>query len=87
MWTGFAYKGGSEPGVVFLSWLLHARDGRRLVVVASAVDPTDPVDELELAAIAQGAIELLGPQERSSSSARRSDRAPRPAGAIELLGQ
>lgn len=34
VWSATAYKGGSEPGVLALSWLLTHRDARRFVVVA-----------------------------------------------------
>ena len=58
MWSGFAFKGGSEPGLVFLGWLLH-RDGRRFVVVVAASNPDGTVDESQVAAVAQGIIEQV----------------------------
>ncbi len=58
-WEAVAFKGGSEPGVVFLGWLLHRSDGRRFVVVASATSSSSPVDELKAASAAQGIIGLL----------------------------
>ncbi|MGE0308568.1 MAG: serine hydrolase [Acidimicrobiia bacterium] len=62
VWSSSAFKGGSEPGVVFLGWLLHRNDGRVFSVVVSASDTRAAVDELEAASIGQGIIELLGEQ-------------------------
>lgn len=59
VWTKFAFKGGSEPGVVFLSWLLHRADGRIFAVVVSATNPKAVVDELAVASAASGAVNLL----------------------------
>jgi beta-lactamase class A len=59
VWTDVAFKGGSEPGVVFLGHLLHRADGRRFVVVVSAIDPSVAVDELQAVAASEGAIGLL----------------------------
>ncbi len=58
-WDAIAFKGGSEPGVVFLGWLLHRTDGRRFVVTVSATNSSSPVDELKAASAAQGIIGLL----------------------------
>jgi hypothetical protein len=59
VWSQASFKGGSEPGVVFLGWLLHRADGRRFVVVVSASNPSDTVDELAVVSAAQGIIELI----------------------------
>ena len=59
VWSQASFKGGSEPGVVFLGWLLHRDDGRRFVVVVSAGNPNGTVDEFTVASAAQGIIELL----------------------------
>jgi putative hydrolase len=40
-----AFKGGSEPGVLSLSWLLERSDGRRFALALTATDPGAPVDE------------------------------------------
>ncbi|MGQ0617803.1 MAG: serine hydrolase [Acidimicrobiia bacterium] len=58
-WPHVAFKGGSEPGVLALSWLLERADGRRFVVALVASDPDKALDEGEGAAIANGAINLL----------------------------
>ncbi|MEO6126279.1 MAG: serine hydrolase [Ilumatobacteraceae bacterium] len=58
-WTTATFKGGSEPGVVAMSWLLTRFDGRRFVVSIIANDATSPVDERDATAIATGIIDLL----------------------------
>ena len=58
-WAELSFKGGSEPGVVFVGWLLHRNDGRRFVAVVSATNPNAAVGDLDVAAIAQGVINLL----------------------------
>ena len=59
VWPESAFKGGSEPGVIFLGWLLHRADGRTFVVVVSATNPDAPVDEAAAVSAAQGIISLL----------------------------
>lgn len=61
VWKRFSFKGGSEPGVFTVSWLLEHQDGRRFVVVLEAHDTAAPLDEGEGAAIAQGIIDLAAP--------------------------
>ncbi len=46
------FKGGSEPGVLALSWVVERTDGRRFVIAASLADPSETINEL-------GAITLL----------------------------
>ena len=58
-WPTFAFKGGSEPGVVTLSWLLRRKDGHRFVLVIEASSTTGPVSADDAASIAVGAITLL----------------------------
>lgn len=58
-WSRVAFKGGSEPGVLALAWLLDRSDGRRFVVAAVAWDTDRALDEADGAAIATGAIGLL----------------------------
>ena len=43
-WSYVGYKGGSEPGVLNLSWLLQDNQGEWLVVTASWTDVTQAVD-------------------------------------------
>jgi beta-lactamase class A len=61
-WSTAAFKGGSEPGVIFLGWLLHRADGRRFVVVVSAYDTAKAVDEDAAVTAARGIIGILGTQ-------------------------
>lgn len=39
------YKGGSEPGVLNLSWLLQGKDGQWYAATASWNDPDNPLDQ------------------------------------------
>lgn len=41
-----AFKGGAEPGLVAMNWLLERPDGRRFVVSGSVVNPDQPIDQL-----------------------------------------
>jgi len=59
VWTRSSFKGGSEPGVVTMSWLLTRADGKRFVLSLIANDTSRAVDELDAASIAIGVIGLL----------------------------
>jgi hypothetical protein len=58
-WSGGAFKGGSEPGVLSLSWRLDRADGRRFVLVVVWSSGERTVDEAEGRAVALAAIDLL----------------------------
>jgi len=58
-WTYVGYKGGSEPGVLSMTWLLGRRDGAWFAVSASWNDEAKTVDTAELATLMQGLIGLL----------------------------
>lgn len=58
-WPSVSFKGGSEPGVLALGWLLERADGRRFAIAVSVSDPDGAVDELASAAAAQGIARLL----------------------------
>ena len=58
-WTYVGYKGGGEPGVLNMTWLLGRRDGAWFAVSASWNDEAQTVDTAELAALMQGLIGLL----------------------------
>lgn len=58
VWSSFAFKGGSEPGVISLSWFLTRADGRQFVASVQASDRDAAIDELDVVSIAIGAIEL-----------------------------
>lgn len=51
------YKGGSEPGVLNLSWLLQRKDGHWFVATASWNDPDKPVDTQKFELLA---LRLIG---------------------------
>lgn len=51
-WEGVAFKGGSEPGVLNLTWLLTHQTGRRFVVTLSWNDPDRRLDDMRLIKIA-----------------------------------
>ena len=58
LWPDTAFKGGSEPGVLFLGWLLHDPDGRRVGVIVSARNDSAVLDENAIAAVGAGIIDL-----------------------------
>lgn len=53
-----AFKGGSEPGMVSMNWLVERVDGRVFVVSGSVVDPNEDFDQLE-ATLLFGAVRDL----------------------------
>lgn len=53
VWKGVAFKGGSEIGVINLTWLLERADGRRFVVSLGWNDLKAAVDDA-------GAVQLAG---------------------------
>ncbi|MEA3052906.1 MAG: hypothetical protein QOG72_1809 [Sphingomonadales bacterium] len=55
----FGYKGGSEPGVVNLSFLLRSRGGRWMAVAATWNNPEAPVDEARFAALMSRLVALM----------------------------
>ena len=67
-WTETGYKGGSEPGVLNLTWLLRHADGRRFVLTATFNNPDGPVDESAASALMASAVALL---EHSSEGGSR----------------
>ena len=62
-WTYVGYKGGAEPGVLNLTWLLGRRDGAWFAVSASWNDEARTVDTAELVSLMQGLIGLLASEE------------------------
>lgn len=58
-WPGFAYKGGSEPGVLNLTiWLLRD-DGERFVLSMTANDPNRMFEQTPVIALFERAIGML----------------------------
>jgi hypothetical protein len=53
------FKGGSEPGVLELAWLLERKDGAWFAVCIGWNDPKAPVEAAKLDGIASRAIELV----------------------------
>jgi beta-lactamase family protein len=55
----FGYKGGSEPGVLNMSFLLRSREGRWMAVSATWNNPTAPLDEARFAALMSRLVALM----------------------------
>ncbi|HEY5713170.1 MAG TPA: serine hydrolase [Allosphingosinicella sp.] len=53
------YKGGSEPGVINLTWLVRNRAGAWYAVTAGWNNPAAPVEEGRLVALMARAVQLL----------------------------
>lgn len=58
-WKYVAFKGGSEPGVLDLSFLLERNDGQWFVLTATWNNPERAIDEAEFISLVQRAGELL----------------------------
>jgi beta-lactamase class A len=58
-WAYSGFKGGSEPGVLNLTWLLQRADGRWFVLTAGFNNPSAPLDENVVIPILQAAVALL----------------------------
>lgn len=58
-WSYIGFKGGSEPGVLNLSFLLRRADGQWFVLTATWNNPDKAVDENQLIPLVQRAGELL----------------------------
>lgn len=58
-WSYIGFKGGSEPGVLDLSFLLRRADGQWFVLTATWNNPEKAVDENQLIPLVQRAGELL----------------------------
>ena len=59
VWPIVGYKGGSEPGVLVLTWLLQRADGRWFVVSAGVNDAGRTIDEQGFGGAATQAIAAL----------------------------
>jgi beta-lactamase class A len=59
-WPYVGYKGGSEPGVINLTWLLRRNDDKWFVVTLTAnSDAGGTIPDEKLVGIASGVVELL----------------------------
>ncbi len=54
------YKGGSETGVIAMSWLLQTRSGDWYAVAGAWNDPAAPVDNARFEALMARAVDLVG---------------------------
>lgn len=59
-WTVLGYKGGSEPGVLSMTWLLERADGRRFAIAFIWNNPAQDVDGRAATEIVSAAVALLG---------------------------
>jgi beta-lactamase class A len=58
-WPYVAFKGGSEPGVISLTWYLQRHDGRSVVLSIVINDTHREIDTTATVALAQAAVGLL----------------------------
>ncbi len=58
-WPSVAYKGGSEPGVMNLTWLMERSDGALFAVSMGWNNPKAEVDPNTMVALARGMVDLL----------------------------
>ena len=58
-WTYIGFKGGSEPGVLNLNWLLQRADGRWFVLTAGLNDTERNIPLNEPLALLESAAQLL----------------------------
>jgi hypothetical protein len=59
LWRYVAYKGGSEPGVLSLTWYLRRNDGHAFVLSIIVNDPHRDIDTFSAVTDALAAIALL----------------------------
>jgi beta-lactamase class A len=59
-WKAVQFKGGSEPGVLNLTWLLQRDDGRWFVVTGTLNDTHNTVSEVAALGLMQSAIGVVG---------------------------
>lgn len=64
VWKDIAFKGGSEPGVICLTWLMARDDGRRFTLTLVWNDPESEVDHAGAIDLAGQAIRLLSIHDR-----------------------
>ena len=61
-WAYLGYKGGSEPGVIAMTFLAQARDGGWYALSASWNDPEAAVDGVRFTSLMSRAVELAAAQ-------------------------
>ncbi len=68
-WPSIGFKGGSEPGVINLTWLLERSDGAWYTISLTMNDPTKGIDQERTIEIARNVINLAA-QEPDQRDAR-----------------
>jgi beta-lactamase class A len=63
-WPFVGFKGGSEPGVMNLTWLLRRDDGRWFVATFGFNDPARALDETKILAVVPSVFKLLAGHDR-----------------------
>ncbi len=63
VWAGFAYKGGSEPGVMNMTFWLLRGDGKQFALSVFANDQKKAFEETPMVAIVERAIGMLSKAE------------------------
>lgn len=63
-WAYLGYKGGSEPGVMNMTFLAVAHDGRRFAITGSWNNPDSPVDEARMAMLMSRLVALTADKAR-----------------------
>ncbi len=80
VWAQVAFKGGSEPGVLNLTWLLERDDHRWFALVITWNDRFEALEEAGMIQLAEQGVELLAAHEHAAPSGEPPmERAP-PAG-------
>jgi beta-lactamase class A len=59
LWDAIAFKGGSEPGLFAVAWLMERPDGRTFTLTGSVLDTEETIDEFDAAFVFAGARDLL----------------------------
>ncbi|PXA99159.1 hypothetical protein DMC47_04880, partial [Nostoc sp. 3335mG] len=61
-WRYVGYKGGSEPGVLTMTFLLQGKDGQWYALSSGVNDPASDVDTLRFTGLMARALELAAPR-------------------------
>jgi len=61
-WRYVGYKGGSEPGVLTMAFLLQASDGGWTALAAGVNDPDKDIDTLQFTGLMTRALDLAAPR-------------------------
>jgi hypothetical protein len=82
-WARIAFKGGSEPGVLAMAWLVEDSDGRRSVLAGSVVDAEAPFSMNQATLLFGAARDLLAEAPPATSDVMATPAAadPRPPAA------